>query len=252
MSEICDTHCHLQHKRLMKRLDEIIDSAHKKGISRIIVPGWDLNSSREAINISEKHESNFAAVGIHPHDADTFHEQEKKEIIKLLENEKVVAVGEIGLDYYRDLSPREKQKEVFRELLDIAETHHLPVIIHTRESIKDALKIVNEFNVKGVFHAFNYDIDTAEKIIDMGFMVGIGGVVTFKNSTISISIKNIPANKILLETDSPYLTPVPHRGKTNKPEYLIHILNRISKIRGKSPGKIARITLQNSEELFGI
>jgi len=252
MFQICDSHCHLQDRKFSKDLERVINSAKEKGVKSIIVPGWDVDSSKYAMEIAEKYEEIYATIGVHPHDAKIYNENIKREIFNLIRKEKVIAVGEIGLDYYRDLSPREVQREIFKKQLKIAEDENLPVVIHTRNSLDEAIDIVKDFKVKGVFHAFTKEARIAKRIIDMGFYVGIGGVVTFKNSRLSNEIKYIPVENILLETDAPYIAPEPMRGKRNEPAFLIYILEKIAKEKSMPMEEVARITYENTRELFKI
>ncbi len=252
MIKICDSHCHLQDRKFSKDLERVINSASDAGVKCIIVPGWDLESSFEAIKITETYVGVYATVGVHPHDVKIYNKNIEKEILNLLKGEKVVAIGEIGLDYYRDLSPRDTQREVFRKQLKIAEDENLPVIIHTRESLDEAIEIIGNFKVRGVFHAFTKSTGIAKKIIDMGFYLGIGGVVTFENGRLSNEIKYIPIENILLETDAPYMTPHPHRGKRNEPAYTFHVLEMIAKVKSMPINEVAKITYENSKILFKI
>lgn len=250
--KICDSHCHLQDRRFRNEVEKIINNAGDAGVEKILVPGWDIRSSREAVAISEKFENVYASCGVHPHDAKFYNNSVEKEIIKLSGNKNVVSIGEIGLDYYRDLSPRKIQKEVLKKQLKIAEENNLPVIIHTRDSVEDTIEIVSDFNCTGVFHAFDYTIDIAIKVIEMGFYVGIGGVVTFPNSKISASIKEISLDSILVETDAPYLTPHPHRGKRNEPAYTTYVVKKIAEIKSIPFREVAEVTYSNAKKLFGI
>lgn len=250
--KICDTHCHLQQKRLFGEIDTIIKNAENAGIRRIIVPGWDMESSRKAIDISSRFARVFATCGFHPHDAKCYNKEAENLLRKIIGEDVVVGLGEIGLDYYRDLSPRKVQKEVLKEQLAIAENFNVPVIIHTRDSIEDTLEIISKFNVRGIFHAFNYEFDIARKIIDMGFYLGIGGTVTFNNSKISRAIANIPLDKIVLETDAPYLSPVPYRGKKNKPEYTKHILKKVAQLKSLEEFTVSKKTWENSADIFNL
>ncbi len=249
---ICDSHCHLQDRRFKHEIEKVIRDAREAGVGKILVPGWDLRSSREAIEISNKFDNVFAACGVHPHDAKFYDSTVENKIIELTGNKNVVAVGEIGLDYYRNLSPKEMQIDAFKRQLKIAEKGNLPVIIHTRDSIGDTIKIVKEFNCRGVFHAFNYSKEIAEKIVSMGFYVGIGGVVTYPNSCISVALKEISLDCILVETDAPYLTPHPHRGKRNEPAFTTYVLKRIAEIKSKPFAEVADRIYKNTVELFGI
>ncbi len=249
---ICDSHCHLQDRRFKREVEKVIGNAKNSYVEKILVPGWDLLSSKEAVVISEKFDNVYAACGVHPHDAKFYNNSVEETIIKLSGNKNVVSIGEIGLDYYRDLSPRNVQKDVFKRQLKIAEENNIPVIIHTRDSIEDTIEIVSNFKCKGVFHAFDYKENIAIEIIEMGFFIGVGGVVTYPNSKISTSIKEIPIDFILVETDAPYLTPHPHRGKRNEPAYTKYVVKKIAELKDKTFAEVAEITYSNTKELFGI
>ena len=244
-----DTHCHLQDERFKLDLEEVIDSAGSMGVLGIIIPGWDYDSSKRAIEIAKKYEHIYAAVGFHPHDARRFDEDG---LISLIGEERVVAIGEIGLDFYRNLSPPDTQKRVFKKQLSIAEERRLPVIIHTRDAMEDTLRIVEEFNVRGVFHAFTGRVEDAERIVGLGFYVGIGGVLTFKNARLSEVVRTIPLDRIVLETDAPYITPHPHRGRRNEPAYLVYTFNKLCDVLGLERDKLGKILLENTLEVFKI
>jgi len=250
MLQICDSHCHLQDRKFSKDLERVISSARENGVKNIIIPGWDLNSSFMAVEIAEKYEGIFATIGVHPHDAKIYNYKIEKEILNLIKREKVVAIGEIGLDFYRDLSPRDIQREVFKKQLKIAMEENFPVVIHTRDSLNEALDIVKDFKVRGVFHSFTKEAKLAKRIIDKGFYLGIGGVVTFKNSRLSNEIKYIPVENILIETDAPYIAPEPMRGKRNEPAFLVHTLQKIAKEKSMSVEEVAEITYNNTKKLF--
>jgi len=234
--------------------DEVIQRAKDAGIETMITIGSDLKGCEGAIGLSEKYDSVYAAVGIHPHDAKYFSDDIYFKLKEWASKEKVVAIGEIGLDYHYDNSPREIQREVFRIQLSLAKEINLPVVIHSREAKKDTLEIVKESGInKGVFHCFSGDMDMAEKVIAMGFHISIAGPVTFKNAMKLVEIaKYIPDDYLLLETDAPYLTPEPFRGKRNEPSYLVHIASTIAKLREISMEDLARITTLNARRLFGV
>jgi TatD DNase family protein len=249
---ICDSHCHLQDRRFKGEVEKIVLDAREYGVGKLLVPGWDLSSSKEALAISKNFDDVFAACGVHPHDAKFYNEDVERELIELIKNRKVVSVGEIGLDYYRDLSPRKVQKDVFKKQLKLAEESNFPVIIHTRDSIEDTIEIVSNFKCRGVFHAFDYPMDFAMKVIEIGFFLGIGGVVTYPNSKIFSCIKDVPLDCILVETDAPYLTPYPHRGKRNEPAYTRYVVKKIAELQGRTFSEVSENTYKNTKKLFGI
>jgi TatD DNase family protein len=249
---ICDSHCHLQDRRFKGETERVVHDAEVYGVGRILVPGWDLRSSKEAVAISGNFDNVFAACGVHPHDAKFYNSDVERDILKLSKDKKVVSIGEIGLDYYRNLSPKNIQKDVFKKQLKIAEENNFPVIIHTRDSIEDTIEIVSDFKCRGVFHAFDYNANFAVKIIEMGFFLGIGGVVTYPDSKVFSSIKDVPLDYILVETDAPYLTPYPHRGKRNEPAYTRYVVKKIAEIKGKTFAEVADKTYNNTKKLFNI
>ena len=249
-----DTHAHLDFESFDKDREAVIQRAIENKVSAIITIGTSLETSIKAVSYANNYASIFAAVGIHPSDCAEASENDYLEIEKLAEEEKVVAIGEIGLDYYRMYTDMETQKAAFIKQIAIAKKVNLPVIIHTRESQEDALKILLEQNaneVSGVFHSFNGGMEFLEKVLDTNFYLSFTGGVTFKNSTVDELIRKTPVEKILMETDSPFITPVPHRGKRNEPCFLTHIANKIAELKGMSAEALAEITTENARHLFG-
>jgi len=194
----------------------------------------------------------YPAGGIHPHDAKKYNRNAEDAIKEFIKEEKIMAIGEIGLDYYRDLSPRNVQRDVFKRQLKLAEQNNIPVIIHSRESMEDAISIVSAYKVTGVFHDYDGTIEQANRIIKMGYKVGIGGVATYKNSKVNMAIKNIPLEGIIVETDSPYLSPHPQRGRRNEPAYIIYTLKWIAEVKSLSIDDVAETTYNNTRSLFRI
>lgn len=249
--------------------DGVIERAKNAGIEAIITIGSDLEGCKGAIELSEKYDIVYAAIGIHPHDAKEFTEDIFNQLKAWIKNSnppfppfakggqgggKVVAIGEIGIDYHYDNSPREIQREVFKRQLALAKETGLPVVIHSREAKKDTLETIRNSGIgKGVFHCFSGDMDMAERAMAMGFYISIAGPVTFKNARRLREIAQaIPDDYLLIETDAPYLTPEPFRGKRNEPSYLMHIARTIAEIRGISMEDLARITTLNAKRLFRI
>jgi len=267
---LTDTHCHLDYNKFDPDRAEVIARANDSGLVRILVPGLDLRSSREAVRLAESIPGVFAAVGFHPTDLEKFSEQNFSEIKELASHPKVVAVGEIGLDYYwvKDNYARAFQREILKRQLQFAKEINKPVIIHMREendswfgeASMDLLGILSEWHSTldnsrklnpGVLHSFNGNLETAQKALAMNFYIGITGPVTYKNAEQKREIiKQLPLDKILIETDSPFLAPVPHRGKRNEPAYVRHIADKIAEIHSKSPAEIAAQTTQNAARLF--
>lgn len=256
-----DTHCHLTSQAFDIDRKQVIDRASENGVYKIVVPGMDLESSREAIALAQKYSSIYAAVGFHPHHANQWTSSCREEMLSLSKSPKVVAIGEIGLDYFRNFSPRKQQREVFHAQLEIATELNLPVIIHNREATSDIIEYLSLWSKKqkrmnrkavGVLHAFSADVSIAFQAIDAGFLVGIAGPITFKSAEglKEVAIK-IPFSSLLIETDAPYLTPHPHRGKRNEPAYVVLVAEHLSRIKGQDIQTTARITSVNSAGLFG-
>ena len=258
-SILVDTHCHLEMDAFDPDREEVIKRAHDVGIGSIITIGSDLAGNRGGLELSQKYDFIYASVGFHPHDAKDFTKDIFDQIKtwakeSKIQNHKIVAIGEIGLDYHYDHSPREIQRDVFVKQLQLAKELDLPVIIHSREAKRDTLEIVSESGVnKGVFHCFSGDMDMAERAMAMGFCISIAGPVTFKNAKKLQEITAaIPDDFLLIETDAPYLTPEPFRGRRNEPAYLIHTAQAIAELRGVSLEDISRITTLNAMRLFRI
>ena len=251
---LIDTHCHLEMDEFNPDRDLVINRALHAGVQTIITIGSDMDSIIKGLKLSKKYDCIFTSIGIHPHDAKDFSNEVYKKLKTWATNEKVVAIGETGLDYHYDNSPREVQKDVFREHLVLTKETRLPVIIHSREAQKDTLDIIKESGVnRGVFHCFSGDIDMAKKGMDMGFLISIAGPVTFKNARRLREIaKAIPDDYLLIETDAPYLTPEPFRRKRNEPSYIVHTAKFLAELRGITLEDLARITTLNAKRLFSI
>jgi TatD DNase family protein len=248
-----DSHCHLDSREYGKNLDEIIDDALTAGVKIMVNIGADLQSSIRSVELAEKYECIYATVGVHPHDAKTYAEDVEKKLKELLGNDKAAAVGEIGLDYYRDLSPRRIQREIFRRQLEIAVEVKKPVVIHTRESFQETLEIIREYAGRlsgGVFHCFPGTVEDAYKVFDIGFHISVGGVITFPKAKMAEVAAAVPLEYILLETDAPYLTPAPFRGKVNRPAYIRYIRDALAKLRNISPAEVERITDNNCRKVY--
>jgi TatD DNase family protein len=258
--KLIDTHCHLEMGPFDSDREAVIQRARDAGLEAMITIGSDLKGNVGGVALSQKYDFMYAAVGLHPHDAKDFTEEVFNQIkawtspVQEVGKRKVVAIGEIGLDYHYDHSPREVQRKVFMEQLLYAKEIDLPVIIHSREADQDTLEIVRESRVrKGVFHCFSGDMAMAEYVMAMGFFISIAGPVTFKKSLKLQEIaKRIPDEYLLIETDAPYLTPEPFRGKRNEPSYVVHTAKAIADLRGITLEDVARITTLNAKRLFEI
>lgn len=242
-----DSHVHLNHADYAKDRDAVISRAREAGLTGMVNIGFDLESSRETVALTEKYPFIYGAVGVHPHDAKTFTDDVETELADMLEKTDIVAVGEIGLDYYRDLSPRDTQRSVFRRQLALAAQKDAPVIIHCRDAFKDVLDVLAEEggHYDGIFHAFSGDLAMARDVLSLGFHIGIGGVVTYKNTNLREVVSGLPAGAVVLETDCPYLTPVPFRGKRNEPAYLSFVVEAVSAATGQPVDSIVEITSNN-------
>lgn len=267
-----DSHAHLTSDQFNDDRDEVIRRAIDAGVDRIVNPATDLDDSRRAIELAEKHPQVYACVGFHPHEARKADDASLQEIEELSRHPKVIAIGEIGLDYYYDYSPRDVQLDVFKAQMGIAARRNLPIVIHTRDSIDHTVAIVEESLIaypgwrnqmatphsrypapKGVFHCFSGDVELAWKVINMGFYVSLPGIVTFKNAGLAAEVaRGVSAEHFLLETDSPYLAPVPHRGKRNEPANIPWIAEKIAEMQGLSVEDVARATNYSVFTLFGI
>lgn len=248
-----DSHCHLDFKNYDGKRERMVAEANAAGVHTIFNIGIDLASSKRSIELAERFECVYATVGVHPHDAKTLDDYVLSKLSSMAEHEKVMAIGEVGLDYYRDLSPRDIQKKVFRAQLELAVDKKLPIVIHTRDSFDDTYEIVTEYVDRlagGIFHCFQGDTATAHKVFDLGFYISVGGITTFKNSDMSRVAAEVPLERVLLETDSPFLTPVPFRGKTNQPAYVKYVCERVAELRGMSPDEVERITDANCRRFF--
>lgn len=248
---LIDSHCHIL-KSEYDDVKKIKQDTFSSDIKYIINNAYSIVSIRELVN-SELHPNEFIAIGIGPDDVNNYDESYKKEIETYLKNKKVVAIGEIGLDYYWTKENKEKQIKVFRDMLALAESYNLPVIVHSRESIQDTFNIIKEYKVKGIMHCFSGSIEMAQEFIKLGFLIGIGGVITFKNASKLIDVvKRIDINSISLETDSPYLSPEPYRGKKNHPKNIIEIAKKISMIKNINLQEVMDKTTSNVIRLFDL
>ena len=253
---LIDSHAHLDDNRFDADRDRLIKSLKESGIDLIINPGSDLQTSIKAVSLAEQYENIYAAVGVHPHSAKEM-DDSTIEILKSFTNrDKVVAVGEIGLDYHYDNSPRDIQRKRFVEQLDLAKEVDLPVIIHTRDAAQDTfdiLKNAQDGSLEGVLHCYSGSVEMAREYIKLGFYISLAGPVTFKNSIVLREVaKDLPLDNLLIETDSPYLTPEPYRGKRNEPIYVRYVAGTIAEARGLEFEEIAKITAENTKRLFKI
>lgn len=247
-----DTHSHID---MLKNPDSSIKKSIEAGVDKIVVPSSSPDNFDSVIKLCDKYDEIFGAIGVHPEDASKFDEKTADLIYKLAKsNKKIVAIGEIGLDYYWDKTLKEKQKEILRTQIEIALNLNLPVLIHDREAHEDTYDILTETGIKKVIlHCFSGSVEFAKKCINRGWLIGIGGIVTFKNARkIKEVVKNIPLESIVLETDAPYLTPHPFRGEENSPEFLQFIAREIANLKDTAFEHIDKVTAQTAKDFFKI
>jgi len=253
---VIDSHCHLDMDAYQGKLDEIIDSANASGVSRIISIGIDLASSKKAVELAQKYSSVYATVGIHPHGAEEACLEVYEELTTLAAHPKVVGFGEIGLDYAKQYAPVKTQQKEFARQLDLAKQLDLPVVIHDREAHEDTLRMLNEkgpFPAGGVLHCFSGNLVFAEEILKLGFYISIPGIVTFTNAaSLQEVVINTPLEKMVIETDGPFLAPVPWRGKNNRPDFLLYTAGKIAALKKLSVNRVAQQTTANTEKLFAL
>ena len=246
-----DTHTHIYLPEFDNDRDAMMRRAKEANIEIIIMPAIDSTTHDAMLTVESTYENCYSMIGLHPCSVNGDYEKELGIINKHLERRKFIAIGEIGLDFYWDKTFTGQQYEAFHKQIEIALQQHLPIVIHSRNAIDECIEVVREHNgVKGVFHCFSGDEEQARKIIELDFMLGIGGVVTFKNSGLDKVIGEIGLSNVILETDAPYLAPVPHRGKSNEPSYIKLIAEKLSTLCNCSIEKIAELTTENAKKLF--
>ena len=253
---LIDSHAHLDMKQFDSDRYQVIDRALSADVRHIITVGIDIKSSLNAVKLTTHYPPIFATIGIHPHNADNANNNDLEQIALIAQQDKIIAIGEIGLDFFHNRSARQKQIEVFTQQLAIAISLDLPVVIHDREAHTNTLNILSSFKksgLKGMIHCFSGDYNLAKTFIDMGYYISIPGTVTFNNaSQIQDVARRVPLNRMLLETDAPFLAPTPYRGKRNEPSYIIHTAQKIAKLRGISFEEISYQTSKNVCQLFNL
>lgn len=239
---LIDSHCHVLSSEY-DNVDEIIKDSINSGVEKIIVNGYDLKTSKEAVELANKYDHVYAAVGIGPSNVTDVNDETYDIISKLAKESKVVAIGEVGLDYYWTTENKEKQLKVFKTMLKIAKTNNLPVIVHCRKSFLDTYNLLKESDLTGIIHCYSGSVDMAKRFIKLGFLLGIGGVITFKNAkSLKDVVKAIDINNFSLETDSPYLAPEPYRGKPNTPKNVKLVATEIANIKQVNLDEVIRVT----------
>lgn len=252
-----DSHAHINDERFDEDRDEVIEHLRENSIDLVVNPGADMPSSRSAVELANKVDFIYSAVGVHPHDVETMTDKDLEELKNLAkENEKVVAIGEIGLDYYYDLSPRELQKGWFIKQIELANELGLPFIVHDRDAHGDTFDIIKKYKAPEtgcVLHCYSGSLELALEYIKMGCYISIPGTVTFKNNRKTVEVaENIPMEWMFIETDSPYLTPVPYRGKRNDPSKVRYVAEKVAELRGISYEEVCEITKENAKKFFNI
>lgn len=254
-----DSHCHLNDEKYNEDRKELIENLRKQGVKRLVTAGYSIESSKEAIKLSKEYDFIYATIGISPNDVPKTLEDLDKDLnnIKDLykEGEKIVAVGEIGLDYYWNTENKEIQKEAFKRQIELANNLNLPIQIHTREAIADTLEILkdNKVNRKGIFHCCPFNRELVKEGLKLGFYISFAGPTTFKNSKNAVEIiKMVPDDKMLVETDSPYLSPEPFRGKRNDPSRVQYIIKKIAEVKEKSFEEIEKMVYENANTIFNL
>ncbi|HEV8540405.1 MAG TPA: TatD family hydrolase [Nitrospiraceae bacterium] len=257
---LIDTHSHLDDARYDGDREAVIARAREAGVETLVTIGCDLDSSRKAVELADRYPFVYASVGVHPHEVKQIADDWYDELRRMAQHAKVVAYGEIGLDYHYNHSPPKLQRERFREQIGLARDLHLPIVVHTREAQEDTIAILREEHaedVGGVFHCFSGDAWLAKDALDLGFYLSFSGVLTFQNATMLRDIlRTVPMDRILIETDCPYLTPVPHRGQRNEPAFVKLVAEKVAEIKGAggstSVEEIGRVTSDNARRLFKI
>jgi TatD DNase family protein len=251
--QLIDSHAHVHFPQFDDDREAVVDQARKAGLVAIVEIGTNLESSRAAVALAEQHDFIYATVGVHPHDAKTVNQTALDELRALAHHPKVVAIGEIGLDYYRDLSPRPVQRQAFAHQLTLASELELPVVIHSRDAHDDVLAKLRDWDGVGVMHTYAAGPERLDDVMAMGFFIGLSGPVTFSTAgRLREVAKRVPLDRLLVETDCPYLTPEPHRGRRNEPAYVRHVAEAIGCLRGVSLEKVAQVTTENVARLFGV
>jgi TatD DNase family protein len=250
---LIDSHAHLDSLKFDGDREAVVEHARQAGVVAILNVGGDLASSRAAVALAERYDFIYAAVGVHPHDARTVTPAVLDDLRALSRHPKVVAVGEIGLDYYRDLSPRPVQRQAFADQLALAVDLGLPVVVHSREALDDVLAALQGWEGTGVLHSYSGGPERLEEVLELGFSIGISGPVTFpKSEPLRAAAAAVPLERLLVETDCPYLTPVPYRGRRNEPAYVRYVAEAVARARGMEAELLARAAADNARRLFSM
>jgi TatD DNase family protein len=250
-----DSHCHLHLCEEKASLEELLDRARSKGVEQMVAIGIEIDSSDRAFAIARENAGVYASAGVHPNDATTWNERTREHVETLLGREEVVAVGETGLDFYRDNTPHDQQRAAFRDHIELAKRHHKPLVIHTRESIGAAIEELEEAGPPDnlIFHCWSGDSGELERALALGAHVSFAGNLSFKSAeNLRAVAREVPGDRLLVETDSPFLAPVPHRGKPNEPAYVASVGRAVADARGEDVAELARATTANARRIFGL
>ncbi len=249
-----DSHCHLEMESFDQDRDKVVERSLKEGLAYLLTVGTEESYFEKVMEIVEKYDRVYGAIGIHPHESTTFNEKTAAAIREHLKHPKIVGYGEVGLDFFKNYSPRDAQIKAFREQLSLAKSLGFPVIVHSRSAKEETLQILKEAygsEASGVIHCYSYDWFTAKKLLDMGFYISVPGTITYANAKESAEVvRNIPLDRLLAETDAPFLTPVPHRGRRNEPSYVKLTIKKISEIKNRDVQEIAAILHDNFLKAF--
>jgi TatD DNase family protein len=250
---LIDSHCHLYMGSWSNNLDVLLARASENGVGKVICPGIDIESSWRSLSIAQKYKNVYAAAGIHPHDANNASSDYLDQLRDILTQQKIVALGEIGLDYYRNISDVESQRNVFKKQLQLAKELDLPVIIHNRNADDDIIHVIQEVSpIRGVAHCFSSDLTTAKILLDLGFYISFAGNLTYNNSGLPEVAKEIPLDRLMVETDAPFLCPEPYRGNENEPSHVKLIAEKLAEYKGVPYASIEAATQKNTEQIFNL
>ncbi|KRN27911.1 mg-dependent dnase, tatd family protein [Lactobacillus selangorensis] len=253
---IFDSHTHLNDEAFTGHVAEYVAHAQKLGVTQMAIVGSDTNLNAGALQLAHQYDNLFAIVGWHPEESKRYHAAEEATLIEQLQDPKTVAVGEIGLDYHQNVAPHAAQKNVFKRQIELAKAFNLPISIHTRDAFEDTYRLLEEVGVPargGVMHSFNGDPEWMQRFLEMGFYISFSGVVSFKNAhDVHATARAVPSDRMLVETDAPYLAPMPFRGKQNQPAYSLYTLEALARLRDENPDQVAEQTYQNTHRLLEI
>ncbi len=248
-----DSHIHLDDEAFDQDRERIIGDFDADGIEFVVNQSTNIQTINKVLELTEKYEKIYGVVGFHPHDAESFEDEYLDVLREYLKRPKILGVGEVGLDYHYDFADRDTQKDVFKKMIELANETNSPLVIHSRDAYLDTYNMLKEFRKSGntLLHCFTGSKEVAFSYFDLGYYISVGGAVTFKNAKHVVeTVREMPLDRLLLETDAPYMTPVPFRGKRNEPKYIDYVINKIAEIRGKDPEEIAFITTQNAKRFY--